>query len=149
MAPLAIVGAVGLAACGDEAASDSTRTAGVASVAAANGSDRHLQNQAESIAASVRGQRADSARLTAEAEAYESRTPAAIVVGSDVHLANQATEIAERTAPVGSDVHLANQAAEIAERQDKLDNAAETYGQETPEPSNDEFVPGTRRMPVR
>jgi hypothetical protein len=42
-------------------------------------------------------------------------TPAA-VNGSDVHLYNQAAEIAARSAVNGSDVHLYNQAAEIAAR---------------------------------
>jgi hypothetical protein len=97
LAPVALVGAVGLAACGDDDTTESTRTVGAAAI----GSDRHLENQA----------------------------------------------------------------AEIAERSAELDNAANTYGSDTmPNPweagnraaqealdessSNDEFVPGTRHMPV-
>src|SRR5918994_514902 len=68
LAPLALVVAGGLAACGDEDASD-TRTAG--NVEASLGSDQHLYNQAAEIAA---------------------RTA---VMGSDVHLYNQAAEIAD------------------------------------------------------
>ncbi len=149
LAPLALVGSVGLAACGDEDASESTRT--VSPAALARGSDVHLENQAAEIATVMRGRTADSARRTAEAEAYESTTAAADAAGSDVHLNNQAAEIAERQDSVtGSDVHLNNQAAEIAERQSQLDNAAETYADTgEPEPTSDEFVPDTRHMPVR
>jgi hypothetical protein len=100
LAPLALVAAGGLAACGDEDASDA-RTAG--NVEASIGSDQHLYNQAAEIAA---------------------RTA---VMGSDVHLYNQAAEIADTqaqrsdagtvagSAVMGSDVHLYNQAAEIAD----------------------------------
>ncbi len=121
LAPLALVGTVGLAACGDDDASESTRT--VSPAAVANGSDRHLVNLAADaeVRAAVAGsdvhlanQAAESARLTAEAEAYESTGAIAAAAGSDVHLANQAAEAAEQ-----------------------------------PEPSSDEFVPGTRRMPAR
>ena len=118
LAPLALVGAVGVAACGDEDASDTVRTA---SVEASPGSDQHLHNLAAEIEAS--------------------------------------------SAVEGSDVHLHNQAAEAAEQQAQLDNAAETYGDDgMPNPweagnraaqealdeesSNDELVPGTRRVPV-
>jgi hypothetical protein len=97
LAPLALVVAGGLAACGDEDASD-TRTAG--NVEASLGSDQHLYNQAAEIAA---------------------RTA---VMGSDVHLYNQAAEIAARTAVMGSDVHLYNQAAEIADTQAQRSDAA-------------------------
>ncbi len=128
-APLALVGAVGLAACGDSSDSDvSART--VAPSAGLVGSDVHLHNQAAEIAA---------------------RTE--LSNGSDVHLANQAAEIAAGETEVsGSDVHLANQAAEIAEREAHLDGNATTYS--TPDDSGDtsstsggEFVPGSRRMP--
>jgi hypothetical protein len=67
LAPLALVVAGGLAACGDEDASE-TRTA--ESVEESLGSDQHLYNQAAEIAAR------------------------SAVVGSDVHLYNQAAEIA-------------------------------------------------------
>ena len=96
LAPLALVVAGGLAACGDEDASD-TRTAG--NVEASLGSDQHLYNQAAEI---------------------EARTA---VMGSDVHLYNQAAEIGARTAVMGSDVHLYNQAAEIADTQAQQSDA--------------------------
>jgi hypothetical protein len=90
LAPLALVAAGGLAACGDK---DVTDTRAAASVEASSGSDQHLYNQAAEI---------------------EARSA---VLGSDVHLYNQAAEIEARSAVVGSDVHLYNQAAEIAESQ--------------------------------
>ena len=104
-APLALVAAAGLAACGDDGGS-STETAGVATG----------------------------------------------TVGSDVHLENQATEIATLASTgASSDVHLANQAAEAAERQAHLDGNATTHSAPQPDTvsSSDEFVPGTRHMPVR
>ena len=125
-APLALVAAAGLAACGDDGGT-TAETAGLATGTV--GSDVHLENQAAEIAALVSSTN-----------------------GSDVHLANQAAEIAQRaTVGVGSDVHLANQAAEIAERQAHLDGNATTYAVPQPQEdsSNDEFVPGTRHMPVR
>ena len=125
-APLALVAVAGLAACGDDGSSN-TQTAGVATGSV--GSDVHLENQAAEIAAL-----------------------ASTSVGSDVHLANQAAEIADRaSAGAGSDVHLANRAAEIAERQAHVDGNATTYSapQSDTSSSSDEYVPGTRHMPVR
>jgi hypothetical protein len=144
-APLALVAAAGLAACGD----GDTTTAETADVATGTmGSDIHLENQAADIA-----------------------NRAALVSGSDVHLENQAADIATRAALVsGSDVHLENQAADIANRTSTetsgtssvsseraaaiehdahLAGNAATYGVDDAEPSTDEFVPGTRRMPMR
>lgn len=75
LAPLALVAAGGLAACGDE---DVTEAAGPASVEASLGSDQHLYNQAAEIAAT------------------------SAVDGSDVHLYNQAAEIAGSQAALGN-----------------------------------------------
>jgi hypothetical protein len=107
-APVALVGAVGLVACGGDS------------------SDSDV-----------------SARTAA---------PAAGVVGSDVHLENQAAELASQAQSAsGSDIHLENQAAELAEQQAHTDGNAATMSSDTQpdETSNDDFVPGTRRMPVR
>ena len=107
-APVAMVGAVGLVACGGDS------------------SDSDV-----------------SARTAA---------PAAGVVGSDVHLENQAAELASQAQSAsGSDIHLENQAAELAEQQAHTDGNADTMSGATQpdETSNDDFVPGTRRMPVR
>jgi hypothetical protein len=76
LAPVALVGTLGLAACGDE---DATVSAETADVGAAVGSDRHLENLAAEIA-----------------ERSE-------VNGSDRHLENLAAEIAEQSEASGSD----------------------------------------------
>jgi hypothetical protein len=97
-APVALVGALGLAACGDNDDSEAVRVA--APSAAGVGSDQHLSNQAEEIAR------------------------ASVGVGSDQHLSNQAEELARQRAEqqlldrqAGSDQHLNNQAAELAQQQ--------------------------------
>ncbi len=90
-APVALVGALGLAACGNSDNSEAVRVA--APGAAGVGSDQHLNNQAEEIARASAG------------------------VGSDQHLKNQAEEIARASAGAGSDQHLYNQAAELAREQ--------------------------------
>jgi len=99
VAPIALVGAIGLAACGDGGSDETIRTETPGEIAL--GSDQHLVNQANEIANQVRSNRAQSARLTAAAERYE--------------------------------------------RQAGLDGSAETHG---PDSSTDEFVPGSRRMPL-
>ena len=135
LAPLALVVVGGLAACGDEDASE-TRTAG--KVEASLGSDQHLANQAAEIAARtavvgsdvhLHNQAAEIADTQAQRSAAAARASSG-VVGSDVHLSNQAAEIADTqaqrsaagatasSAAVGSDVHLHNQAADIADGPD-------------------------------
>ncbi|HKY65139.1 MAG TPA: hypothetical protein VJM49_02170 [Acidimicrobiales bacterium] len=128
-APLTLVAVAGLAACGDDGDGATTRTAGAAS--ATMGSDVHLENLASDIAA-----RSSS------------------VVGSDVHLQNLADEIGARSEaePSGTVAAAAAQAAASEQDAHMAGNAA-TYGADGPsapsEPSDDEFVPGTRHMPVR
>jgi hypothetical protein len=97
-APVALVGALGLAACGGDDSNETTRTAApVANV----GSDQHLVNLAEDLAGQM-------ARNTG-------------VVGSDQHLVNLAEDLAGqmagRAGVVGSDQHLVNLAEEIADGQ--------------------------------
>jgi hypothetical protein len=123
-APLALV-AAGVAACGGDDGTEDARTEVPA--AAGLGSDVHLQNQADEIASQTVG------------------------LGSDVHLQNLADEIASQTVDVGSDVHLANMAAEAAEREAHLAGARATHSKDrsAPETSTDDYVPGTRHMPVR
>jgi hypothetical protein len=145
LAPVALVGVIGLAACGDDDA-ESARTADVG--VAAVGSDRHLENQAAEAAVNAR---------VAEA------------AGSDRHLENQAAEAANRSAPAdvsGSDRHLENQAAEAAAGEASLSSpdagpnvfeagnrAAAEYEasqrQTEPTDTEEEFVPGSRHMPMR
>ncbi|HET6771824.1 MAG TPA: hypothetical protein VFH36_00845 [Acidimicrobiales bacterium] len=145
LAPVALVGVIGLAACGDDDA-ESARTADVG--VAAVGSDRHLENQAAEAAVNAR---------VAEA------------AGSDRHLENQAAEAAKRSAPAdvsGSDRHLENQAAEAEAGEASLSSAdagpnvfeagnraAAEYEasqrQTEPTDTEEEFVPGSRHMPMR
>jgi hypothetical protein len=175
IAPVAMAGVLGFAACGGESAAEDARTeARVVS----RGSDTHLYNQADAIAERSAGR------------------------GSDTRLYNQAEELAkvfaERSASAGrgSDTHLYNQAEQL-ERNAKLDGSAKTYGvssgnraalaadaeryveqleanatsqsnraalaaeaeryveqleanaQSAQDGSSHEFVPGTRHMPVR
>ena len=92
-APVALVGALGLAACGSSDSTEAVRVAAPSAVGA--GSDQHLTNKAEEIA------------------------NASLGAGSDQHLNNRAVELAQeerafRAASVGSDQHLNNKAAEIA-----------------------------------
>jgi hypothetical protein len=111
VAPVALVGALGLAACGsdgDDAAD--ARTGGVGAVAV--GSDRHLENLAAEIAANP-----------------------ASVAGSDRHLENLAAEIGQTSGDGYPNVFEAGNRA-VAE-------AREGDG------TVDEFVPGSRRMPLR
>ena len=140
LAPLAVVGAAGLAACGGDSSDSDVSARTAAPAAAVVGSDVHLQNQAAEIEAQ------------ATAEHLDAQAAAIAASGSDVHLQNQAAEIAEQAESLsGSDVHLQNQAAELAEQQAHTQgNAATVEGASQPDDtSDDDFVPGTRRMPVR
>jgi len=141
VAPVALVGAVGLIACGDDSSDVTARTA--SAPAAVVGSDVHLENRAADIADQVLIDHLDN---QADAMAVAAR----INSGSDVHLENQSADIEARL-DSGSDVHLANQAAEAAERQAHLAGNAATHAaqDDTSDSSDDEFVPGSRRMPVR
>jgi hypothetical protein len=126
LAPVALVGAVGLAACGDDDAAVSTRTGDLSAVErseAAAGSDQHLQNQAAEIA-----------------ERSE------VVAGSDQHLQNQAAEIAERSGTEsGPNAWEAGDRAAAA----RLTGQAERYAdQQSDGQDEQEFVPGSRHMPV-
>lgn len=138
LAPVALAGSIGLVACGDSD-SDVTAETGSAPVAV-NGSDIHLANQADQAEAN-----ATTAHLNNEIEA---RIAAA---GSDVHLENLAAEAEANAEASGSDVHLANMAAEAAEREAHLEASAATAERNGDEPDavEDEFVPGSRRMPTR
>jgi hypothetical protein len=111
-APVALVGALGLAACGDNDDTEAVRVA--APGAAGIGSDQHLNNQAEEIA-----------RASASA-------------GSDQHLNNQAEEIARASASAGSNraAELAQQerayraaSARIAVRAEQYERSAHLEGQ--------------------
>jgi hypothetical protein len=175
-APVALVGALGLAACGD---SDDTEAVRVAAPSVAGlGSDQHLVNQAEELARASAGAGSDQ-HLVNQAEELARASAGA---GSDQHLVNQAEELARASAGAGSDQHLNNQATELARQQRsyqaasaRLTGQAEQYQrsveagnraaqmaqaesyvqqqQDRAESGNggagDEFVPGSRHMPTR
>src|SRR5215207_8341305 len=161
IAPVAMAGVLGFAACGGENAAEDARTeARVAS----RGSDTHLYNQAEEIA----GRSASVSR------------------GSDTHLYNQAEEIAGRSASAqqierqakldgsaktygvssGNRAALAAEAeryveqleanatsqsnrAALAAEAERYVEQLEANAESTQLSSSAEFVPGTRHMPVR
>jgi hypothetical protein len=109
-APVALVGALGLAACGNSDDTEAVRVAAPGIVGV--GSDQHLNNKA-----------AEVARASASA-------------GSDQHLNNKAEELAQQerayraaTASAGSDQHLNNQAAEIASQRANRAASARLTGQ--------------------
>jgi hypothetical protein len=141
-APVALVGALGLAACGD---SDDTEAVRVAAPSAAGlGSDQHLANRAAELAEEERAYRAAS-------------------VGSDQHLNNKAAELAAERANQAASARLTGQAeqlqraqaarlaaqAEQYERSAHLEGQAKTYrGTDVPTNSDanlpDAFVAGNR-----
>jgi hypothetical protein len=98
LAPVALAGTLGLAACGGD--EDAAVSAATAERSREYGSDRHLENMSAEIA---------------DRAAERSRE-----YGSDRHLENMSAEIADRAAErpreFGSDRHLEIMSAEIADR---------------------------------
>jgi N-acetylmuramoyl-L-alanine amidase CwlA len=140
-APVALVGALGLAACGD---SDDTASVRVAAPSAAGvvGSDQHLVNQAEELArASVEVAGSDqhltnmAAELTREQRSYQA---------ASARLTGQAEQY-ERSVKAGNRAaQMAQAEAYVQQQQDRAEaNSGENGG------SDDEFVPGSRHMPTR
>jgi hypothetical protein len=139
------VTAVTAAACGDDDESPDTATAeqssgGAVAPADVAGSDQHLNNAAEELARQERVNAAATARLTAQAEAYERQAHfagEARTYGSDQHLNNMAEEAGEifnypysgtNTDAGPNTAEAANRAAaEELERQAHLDGQARTY----------------------
>src|ERR671911_423381 len=120
-APVALVGALGLAACGN---SDDTEAVTVAAPSAVGvGSDQHLNNKAAEIA-SQRANRAASDRLTGQAEQI------------------QRAEVASQRANRAASDRLTGQAEQIQ----RAEAASNSSGND---PYGGEFLPGSRHMPVR
>jgi hypothetical protein len=133
------------AACGDDEVRPDAATAEQSSVGAVApadvaGSDQHLNNAAEELARQERVNAAATARLTAQAEAYERQAHLAgqaRIYGSDQHLNNLAEEAGEifsypysgtNTDAGPNTAEAANRAAaEELERQAHLDGQARTY----------------------
>ncbi|HZA85525.1 MAG TPA: hypothetical protein VE466_01475, partial [Acidimicrobiales bacterium] len=140
-APVALVGALGLAACGNSDDTEAVRVAAPSAVGV--GSDQHLNNKAAEIA------------------------KASLGVGSDQHLNNKAAEIASQRANRAASDRLTGQAeqiqrAEVASQRanraasDRLTGQAEQIQRAEAasnssgnDPYGGEFLPGSRHMPVR
>ena len=121
-APVTLVGALGLAACGN---SDDTEAVRVAAPSAAGlGSDQHLNNQAEEIA-----------RASASA-------------GSDQHLNNQAAEIASQRATRAASANRAAQVAQAEQYVGQLQDRAESNSSGNAS-YDDDFLPGSHHVPTR
>jgi hypothetical protein len=158
-APVALVGALGLAACGD----DDTEAVRVAAPGAAGiGSDRHLNNQAEEIARASasagsnraaelaqqeRAYRAASARIAVRAEQYE----------RSAHLEGQANTYSGTDVPTNSDANLSNpveagnRAAQAAQADGYVEQLQDRAGSNASgnDSYDDEFLPGSRHVPMR
>jgi hypothetical protein len=159
-APVALVGALGLAACGN---GDDTAAVRVAAPSAAGlGSDQHLSNKAEELARASAVAGSDLNNKAAEL-AQEQRAFRAASVGSDQHLSNKAAEIASQRANRAASARLTGQAeqlqraqaarlaaqAERYERSAHLEGQAKTYsGTDVPTNSDanlpDAFEAGNR-----
>jgi hypothetical protein len=135
-APVALVGALGLAACGDGDDTEAVRVAApsvaglgsdqhlvnqaeeLARASAGAGSDQHLNNQAAELARQQRSYQAASARLTGQAEQYQ----------RSVEAGNRAAQMAQAE-------------SYVQQQQDRAESGNGGAG--------DEFVPGSRHMPTR
>ena len=129
-APVALVGALGLAACGDNDGTEAVRVAApsavgfgsdqhlnnqaaeIARASASAGSDQHLNNQAAEIA-SQRANRAASARLTGQAEQMQRVQAARLAAQAEqyewsAHLEGQANTYSGTDVPTNSDANVPN-----------------------------------------
>jgi phage gp16-like protein len=153
LGPVALVGVIGLAACGDQDPSESTRTdAASASV----GSDRHLNNRAEELATRELAYRAALARQgeryveqqkdrAEELATRELAYRAALARQGERYVEQQkdrAEELATRE--LAYRAALARQGERYVEQQ--KDRAESNSAGDK---SSDEFVPGSRHMPVK
>ena len=151
IAPVAMAGVLGFAACGGADAAEDARTeAGVAS----RGSDTHLYNQAEEIAgrsASVgRGSdnhlynQAEQVQRVAQAEHLERVASARAAAAAEQAELDAKLKGSAKTASVSS----GNRAALAAEAERYVEQL-EANAQSTQVSSSPEFVPGSRHMPMR
>jgi hypothetical protein len=167
-APVALVGALGLAACGN---GDDTEPVRVAAPSAAGvGSDQHLNNRAEELArasasagsdqhlnnqaaeiASQRANRAWSARMTGQAEQFQRAEAARLAVRAErfersAHLEGQANTY-DADVPTNSDANLPN-AFEAGNRAAQAAQA-EAYAQQQQDraDSSRSFLPGWHHVP--
>jgi hypothetical protein len=139
-APVALVGALGLAACGDgDDAAVQTRAPAAPSAADVAGSDQHLGNLAEQVR-EARANAAASARLQGQAEAHqrvEAAQPAAM--SSRAELADQQSAYQAGSRPNVSAAYRAAQRAAadryVEQQEARAAAAAKAYGDEQREPT--------------
>jgi hypothetical protein len=156
-APVALVGTLGLAACGN---SDDTEPVTVAAPSVAGiGSDQHLANKAEEVARASASAGSDqhlnnkAVELAREERAFRAASASA---GSDQHLNNKAAEIASQRANRAWSARMTGQAEQIQraeaaslavraeqfERSAHLEGQANTYGADVPT-NSDANMPNT------
>jgi hypothetical protein len=151
-APVALVGALGLAACGNSDDTEAVRVAApgvaafdseqhlaneLAGASASAGSDQDPNNQAAELARQARAYQAASARLTAQAEQYERAADAgyrAAQMAQAESYVQQQQERAELNSVEGIDPD--------AVRASNADSSPESG-------PDDEFLPGSRHVPTR
>jgi hypothetical protein len=134
LAPLAVVGALGLAACGDEG-TEAVRAAGVGP--AAIGSDRHLENRSAEIA-EQRAYRASSERLAGQAAAYAQSVGPANAAVLQGNAERYVEWLEDRAASTNTSAQLGNAERYVEWLEDRAASGS----------PDDEFVPGSRRMPM-
>jgi hypothetical protein len=163
-APVALVGALGLAACGDGDDTEAVRVAApsaaglgsdqhlankaeeLARASAVAGSDQHLSNRAAELARQQRAYQAASDRLTAQAEQYQR--------SSSVAASNRAAQMAQAESYVDQQVRAANssgnRAAQMAQAESYVQQQQDrAESNSSNDPYDDEFLPGSHHVPVR
>jgi hypothetical protein len=135
-APVVLVGALGLAACGDsDDVAVRTRAPAAPSAADVAGSDQHLNNLAEQ-ARQARADAAASARLQGQAEVYQSVEAAA--VSGQAELVDQQSAYQAGSRPNVSAAYLDAQRAAadgyVEQLEARAASAANAYGDEQRDP---------------
>jgi hypothetical protein len=153
IAPVAMAGVLGFAACGGESAAEDARTeARVVS----RGSDTHLYNQAdqaERVAQAEHLDRVASARAAAAAEQAEldaklegSAKTYGVSSGNRAALAAEAERYVEQ---LEANAESQSNRTALAAQAERYVEQLEANAESTQDSSSQEFVPGTRHMPVR
>ena len=160
-APVALVGALGLAACGNSDDTEAVRVAAPSAVgvgsdqhlanqaeelarpSAVAGSDQHLSNKAGELTRQQRSYQAASARLTAQAEQYE-RSVEAGNRAAQMGQAESYVQQQQDRAKGSQAVQMTKTPAYVRWLQDRAEANSSGNGG-----SGDAFVPGSRHMPTR
>jgi hypothetical protein len=162
-APVVLVGALGLAACGNGDDTEAVRVAApsvaglgsdqhlankaeeLARASAVAGSDQHLANVAAELANQQRAYQAASDRLTAQAEQYQRSAP--VAASNRAALMAQAESYVEQQqdrAESNQAVQMTKAPAYVRWLQDRAESNSSADN-----PYGDEFLPGSRHVPVR